>query len=179
MQDLSITCLRRIRFSLTSASRKESEMDRDKNEGHKEENEGEMKDTLHSIRGWASYIMSDPIECSENVTWYAKWAGSVSFRMQTSGLHSSRRWRLSQGSIFQTAQHSAHREHSCWLSIHQQEILRKIKYIHVAIVESDGWQGKMGINLSAPLLRPAQTALQNALRSNNQVRHFIEAQFIA
>lgn len=47
--------------------------------------------------------------------------------------------------------------------IHQQEIQRKIKYIHVAIVESDGWQGKMGINLSSLPLRPAQTALQNAL----------------
>lgn len=41
--------------------------------------------------------------------------------------------------------------------IHQQEIRRKIKYIHVAIVKADGWQGKMGINLSSRPLTQAQT----------------------
>jgi len=35
--NLPITCLSRIRFSLLTASRKESEMNSDKNEGHKEE----------------------------------------------------------------------------------------------------------------------------------------------
>jgi hypothetical protein len=73
-----------------------------------------MKDTLHSIRGWAAYIMPEPIESSEEITWYAKWAGSVSFRMQTSDLHSGRTGQEGgdsvNRSIFQTAQYPASRQ---------------------------------------------------------------------
>jgi hypothetical protein len=31
-------------------------------------NEGEMKNTLHSIRGWAASIMPEPIESKAEIT---------------------------------------------------------------------------------------------------------------